>query len=246
MGNNVGIIVLYRAGTPHPTPGICYLRLQLHGTNSRKSPSAHPDGLLYFHLFRSVGPRGGANLLATRLLRGAGRLRTLPAAGAPRNLSGLADRCAALVPLPFFSASASSPSWRRFRVHASVYTIPRMCDGSVPTSAEANYLSYCLPSTASEVQFCNFAPRLASFSSLVGLRKTSALKSRLGKNRNIAEISQKFAVFASDSSELAKAVQMGGTYPGPDVGNASFKEAFGRHFLDTKRMRGFFSHGRYV
>lgn len=27
-------------------------------------PSAHPDALLYFHLFRSVGPRGGANLLA--------------------------------------------------------------------------------------------------------------------------------------------------------------------------------------
>lgn len=210
--------MLYRAGTPHPTPGICYLRLQLHGTNSRKSPSAHPDGLLYFHLFRSVGPRGGANLLATRLLRGAGRLRTLPAAGAPRNQSGLADRCAALVPLPFFSASASSPSWRRFRVHASVYTIPRMCDGSVPTSAEANYLSYCLPSTASEVQFCNFAPRLASFSSLVGLRKTSALKSRLGKNRNMAEYIAEICSFCFRFFRVSQSCADGRNLPGSRCG----------------------------
>lgn len=39
-------------------------------------PSARPDVLLYFHLFRCFGPRGGANLLATLLLRTAGRLRT--------------------------------------------------------------------------------------------------------------------------------------------------------------------------
>lgn len=29
-------------------------------------PSARPDALLYFHLFGSAGPRGGANLLAPR------------------------------------------------------------------------------------------------------------------------------------------------------------------------------------
>lgn len=159
---------------PPPPHGIRYLRLQLHGTNSRISPPARPDVLLYFHLFGSVGPRGGANLLATRLLHDAGRLRTLPFAGADRLTDALSFH------FPFFPASASSPSWRGFRVRASVYTIPPMCNGSVPTGARANWF-HCLPSAASEVHFCNFAPQLANFSS-------PQIKSKREKFRNLIKI----------------------------------------------------------
>lgn len=178
-----------------PPPGIRYLRLQLHGTNSRISPPARPDVLLYFHLFGSVGPRGGANLLATRLLHGAGRLRTLPFAGADRLTDALSFH------FPFFPASASSPSWRGFRVRASVYTIPPMCNGSVPTSATANYWFHCLPSAASEVHFCNFAPRLANSSS-------PQIKSRREKNRNLIKIRRNVLFFFFPVRTFAKAVQM--------------------------------------
>lgn len=102
------------------------------------SPSAQPDVLLYFHLFRSVGPRGGANLLAPRLLQGAGRLRTLPVAGQRRRFGSTG----------LFWAKASSPSWSSFRALASASTLPRTCHPPVPTTAAASYRFHCLPSTA--------------------------------------------------------------------------------------------------
>lgn len=69
-------------------------------------PSARPDALLYCHRIRSIGPRGAANLLAPCSSRGAGRSRTLPVAGVPSNLLGLAHS-RALVPLPLLETLQS-------------------------------------------------------------------------------------------------------------------------------------------
>lgn len=84
LENIVWIITVYRASNRHPltppshsTPpfsGICYLRLQLHGTKCTISPICPPShALLYFPPSHSVGPSRGANLLPTWLQHRVGR-----------------------------------------------------------------------------------------------------------------------------------------------------------------------------
>lgn len=162
LENNVRIVTLLRVCTPHPHPhpGICYLRLQLHGSDYGIPPPTLPVQIPSFISIAFVLEVPEEALTCS--LRGAARIRTLPLAGVPPNLLGLADGHA-LVPLPFFPPTQAAPSWRGFRVRGSVHAIPRMCRGTVPTIGGANYLFYCLPSTASEMHFCNFPPRLLCF-----------------------------------------------------------------------------------
>lgn len=106
-------MVLLRVSAPSPTPPACVIcGCSCMAPTPEHPPSARPDALLYFHLFRCFGPRGGANLLATLLLRAAGRLRT----PLPPPTGGLADGRALVLLACFFPPTRASPSWSRFRV----------------------------------------------------------------------------------------------------------------------------------